>query len=149
METRTRFFIAIGLLILVLGIALFTFSTRNQEPAQVFPAAINRDCAPWDGAAFTLSFRYDPVTTITISIWQPPSFTFPVTFSFPDETGRDGIAYSLPELGPLEELTGTVTFRRVQEGLPVEGEFNFTTESGKLFKGRFNAEWGNEVVYCG
>jgi hypothetical protein len=62
---------------------------------------------------------------------------------------RVGIAYSLPELGPLEELTGTVTFRRVEEEIPVKGEFDFTTESGKQFKGKFSAEWGNEVVYCG
>jgi hypothetical protein len=62
---------------------------------------------------------------------------------------RVGIAYSLPELGPLEELTGTVTFQRVEEEIPVKGEFDFTTESGKQFKGEFSAEWGNEVVYCG
>jgi hypothetical protein len=149
MKSRTQLFISIGLLILILGIAWLTFSTRNPEPAQAFPATINRDCAPWDGAAFTMSLRYDPVTTITVSIWQSPNFKFPVTFSFPDETMRVGIAYSLPELGPLEELTGTVTFRRVEEEIPVKGEFDFTTESGKQFKGKFSAEWGNEVVYCG
>lgn len=147
LKSRTLFFIAIGLLIL--GIAIFTFSTRNQEPAQIFPATINRDCAPWDGSAFTLSFRYDPLTTITISIWQSPSFAFPVTFSFPDETMQVGVAYSLPELDPLEQLTGNVTFRRVETGIPVEGEFDFTTESGKQFKGQFEAEWGNEIVMCG
>ena len=102
---------------------------------QVFPATTNHDCAPWDGAAFTMSFRYDSITTIAISIWQPPSFTFPVPFSFPDETIRVGIAHSLPELDPLEELTGTVAFRRVEEGIPAEGEFNFMTENGKNSKG--------------
>ena len=147
MKSRTFLVIAIGLLIL--GTALFTFSRRNQEPVQVFPAKINRDCAPWDGAAFTISFRYDPITTITISIWQSPSFTFPVTFSFPDETMRVGIAYSLPELDPLEELTGKVTFWRVEEGSPVEGEFNFTSSRGEDFRGKFEAQWGEEIVYCG
>jgi hypothetical protein len=149
MKSRNQFFVAIGLLILILGIALFTFSARDREPVQVFPATINRDCAPWDGAAFTVSFRYDPVTTITISIWQSPDFTFPVTFSFPDETMRVGIAYSLPELDPLEELTGKVTFWRVEQGIPVEGEFNFTAESGGRFKGRFKAYWGNQIPMCG
>ena len=149
MKSRNQFFVAISLLILILGIALFTFSTRNQGAIQVFPATINRDCAPWDGTAFTVSFRYDPITTITISIWQSPSFTFPVTFSFPDETMRVGIAYSLPELDPLEELTGKVTFWRVEEGIPVEGEFNFTAERGGRFKGRFKAYWGNQIAMCG
>jgi len=147
MISRTQFFIAIGLLIL--GMVLFTLSTRNQEPTQVFPATVNRDCAPWDGAAFTVSFRYDSITTITISIWQSPSFTFPVTFSFPDGSMRVGIAYSLMELDPLEELTGKVTFLRVEAGSPVEGEFNLRTQRGKQFKGKFVAEWGNQIAMCG
>jgi hypothetical protein len=149
MKSRTQFLIAIGLLILIFSITWISFSTRNQAVIPVFPATINRDCAPWDGAAFTVSFRYDPVTTITISIWQSPDFTFPVTFSFPDETMRVGIAYSLPELDPLEELTGKVTFWRVEQGSPVEGEFNFVTERGKQFKGKFKAEWGNQIAMCG
>jgi len=122
---------------------------RNQDLAQILPGTINRDCAPWDGAAFILSFRYDPITTITISIWQSPDIKFPTTFTFPDETGQIGFAYTLPELDPLEELTGKVTFWRVEEGIPVEGEFNFMTQRGKQFNGKFTAEWGNEVVYCG
>jgi len=149
MKSRTQLFVVISLLTLILGIALFTFSTRNQEPAQVFPASINRDCAPWDGSAFTMSFRYDPLTTITISIWQSPDIKFPTTFTFPDETGQVGYAYILPELDPLEQLTGKVTFWRVEQGIPIEGEFNFMTVSGKQFKGKFIADWGNEVVYCG
>jgi hypothetical protein len=96
-----------------------------------------------------MSFRYDPVTTITISIWQSPDIKFPTTFTFPDETGQVGYAYILPELDPLEQLTGKVTFWRVEQGIPIEGEFNFMTVSGKQFKGKFIADWGNEVVYCG
>ena len=149
MKSQTQFFIAIGLLILVLGIASFTFSTRNQQPVQVFPATINRDCAPWDGAAFTVSIPYDSGSVINISIWQSPDIKFPSTFSFPDETGQIGFAYTLPELDPLEELTGKVTFWRVEQDVPVEGEFNFMTQRGKQFNGKFKAEWGNEVVYCG
>src|SRR5687768_7811837 len=88
MKSRTQFYIAIVLLTLILGIGLFTFSTRNQHPVHVFTATINRDCAPWDGAAFTVSIPYDSVSTITISIWQSPDIKFPSTFSFPDPTGR-------------------------------------------------------------
>jgi hypothetical protein len=62
---------------------------------------------------------------------------------------RVGIAYPLPELDPHEELTGTITFRRVEEGIPAEGEFNFMTENRKNFKGKFFAEWGNQIVMCG
>jgi hypothetical protein len=148
MKPRAQFLIAIGLLILLFGITWFTFSRRNQEPVQIFPATINRDCAPWDGAAFTLSIPNED-EIIHVSIWQSPDIELPVTFSFPDETGQVGFAYILPELDPLQQLKGEVSFKRLEEGIPVEGEFNFTTESGKEFKGPFTAEWGNEVVYCG
>jgi len=147
MKSRTLFFIAIGLLIL--GIALFTFSRSHQESTQVFPATVVRDCAPWDGAAFTVSVQYDASATIYISIWQSPDFNFPATFSFPDETGQIGIVYILPELGPYTELRGEVSLESVGEGMPLEGRFNFTSERGGQFKGQFKAEWRNEIVYCG
>lgn len=115
----------------------------------MFLATINRDCAPWDGSAFTLSIPTEDGTIIHISIWQSPDIKLPVSFSFPDETGQIGAAYILPELHPLQQFSGEVSFKRVEEGIPVEGVFNLETESGKQFKGRFKAEWGNELVYCG
>ena len=147
MKFRTQLFVAVALLIS--GIAWFTFLNRNKEPAQVFPATINRDCAPWDGSAFTVSIPMNDGTIIHVSIWQLPEIRFPVRFSFPDESGQVGIAYTAPELDPLQQLKGEVSFRRVEKGIPVEGEFDFRTESGKRFKGRFKAEWGNEIIYCG
>ena len=149
MKSRTQFFIVIGLVILVFGIAWYTFSTRNQAAISVFPATINRDCAPWDGSAFTVSVPMKDGAIIYISIWQSPDISLPVTFSFPDETGQIGFAYILPELDPLQQLSGEVSFRRVEEGNPVEGEFDFTTESGRRFNGKFKAEWGNVAAMCG
>src|SRR5687768_9388569 len=109
MKTRTQYFIAISLLILALGIAWYiTFSTRDHEPMQVFPATVNRDCAPWDGAAFTISIPTDTVSTIHISIWQSPDIKRSAIFSFPDETGRIGNAIHNTQPGSPEQLTGTV-----------------------------------------
>lgn len=147
MKSRTLFFSVIGLLIL--GIALFTFWMRNQEPAQVFPATVNRDCAPWDGGAFTISIQYDPVTTITISIWKSPDIKFPSTFSLPDETGQVGHAYLVSEVGPVVQLNGDVSFQHIEEGMPIEGRFSFTSERGGQLEGRFVAEWGSQIVMCG
>ena len=149
MKPRTPFFIAIGLLIFLFGIAWLTFSTRNREPAQVFPATVNRDCAPWDGSAFTVSIPYDSESVINISIWQSPDIKLPVTFSFPDETGRVGNAVYLSPSGEYEQLSGKVSFSRVGEGSPVKGEFSFTSERGQEFKGRFTAEWENLIAMCG
>jgi len=149
MKSQTQFFTVIGLLILILGITWYTFSTRNQELAQVFPATVNRDCAPWDGAAFTVSVSTNDETIINISIWQSPDITLPVKFSFPDETGQVGNAAYLSPSGEYEQLSGKVSFIRVAEGSPVEGEFSFTSERGERFNGKFEAQWEHEIVYCG
>jgi hypothetical protein len=149
MKSQTQFFTAIGLLILILGITWYTFSTRNQELAQFFPATVNRDCAPWDGAAFTVSVSTNDETIINISIWQSPDIKLPVKFSFPDETGQVGNAAYLSPSGEYEQLSGKVSFTRVAEGSPVEGEFSFTSERGERFSGKFEAQWENEIVYCG
>ena len=148
MNPRNQYLILIGLIILLLGVTWLSYSRQDQEPAQVFPATINRDCAPWDGVAFTLSIPTEDGIIIHVSIWQSPDIKLPVTFTFPDETRQIGFSYILPEPDPLHQLSGEVSFWRVEEGIPVEGEFSFTTESGQQFKGSFTAEWGNEVVYC-
>ena len=149
MRSRTQLLTAIGLLILALGISLFTFSTRAQESLQTFPATINRDCAPWDGAAFTVSVSTNDETSINISIWQSPDIKLPVAFSFPDETGQVGNAAYLSPSGEYEQLSGKVSFIRVAEGRSVEGEFSLTSERGERFNGKFEAQWENEIVYCG
>jgi hypothetical protein len=149
MKPRTQFFIAIGLIILILGITWISFSRRDQEPMQTLQATINRDCAPWDGSAFTVSVPMKDGTIIYISIWQSPDISLPVTFSFPDETGQIGFAYILPELDPLQQLSGEVFFLRVNAEGPVEGRFDLKDHSGKQFIGKFKAEWGNGTAMCG
>jgi hypothetical protein len=149
MKSRTAFTIAIGLLILGLSIALFTFSTRNQAATQIFAATINRDCAPWDGAAFTVSIPMDNGAIINISIWHAPDIKRPATFSFPDITGQVGNAAYLSPSGENEQLSGKISFQRVGDGNPVEGEFRFTSQRGEQFNGKFKAEWGNRIVMCG
>ncbi len=147
MKSRTLFFIVIGLLIL--GIALFTYLTQSQQPSQVFPASVNRDCAPWDGAAFTVSIPMSDGASIDISIWQAPDIKFPKTFSFPDNAGQVGNAMVRSANGEYETLSGKVRFESVREGTPVEGRFNFISEGGGKFNGQFKAEWGNVIAMCG
>ena len=147
MKSRTLFFITAGLLIL--GIASFIFSTRNQESAQVFPATIDRDCAPWDGGAFTVKMPMSDGTVIDISIWQSPQIKSPVVFTFPDDSGQVGNAILIHPVGLPDPLTGTVYFWNVTQEDPVEGRFELRTESGKVFKGQFKAEWGGFIALCG
>ena len=140
---------ATGLLVLLLGITWFSFSTRHQEALQTFPATVNRDCAPWDGSAFTVSIRMNEGTIINISIWQAPDIKFPVTFSFPDYAGQVGNASYQLASGESEQLNGTVFFKHVEAASPVEGRFELVTEAGQRYEGQFKADWKDNFMLCG
>ena len=147
MKSRTLFFITIGLFIL--GIAIFTFSTRNQEPTQMFTATVNRDCAPWDGSAFRVSVPMEAGVVINISIWQAPDIKFSRTFMFPDDTGQVGNVSLLLANGEYETLSGEVRLEGVSEGKPFAGRFNLKSERGGMYVGQFEAEWDNQIALCG
>ena len=137
-----------GLILIITAIAWFAFAARNQRPVQIASATINRDCAPWDGSAFTVSVPMQG-KGITISIYQAPDLKLPATFVFPDDTLSVGNALLILPMGSPEPLTGEVSFQRVAQDIPVEGQFDLVTEAGEHFKGKFIAEWGNEIIYCG
>ena len=147
-KTPTAFTVLMVLVLIALGGIWFFYTLENQQPAQVFSATINRDCAPWDGPAFTVSIPYEPGSYINISIWQEPEIKLPARFSFPDETMRVGSVTFLLRYSHSVELTGTVFFWRVKQGSPVEGEFDLITEAGQQLSGTFKAEWDKVAVYC-
>jgi hypothetical protein len=138
----------IGLISMITAITWYAFAARNQTPVQIVSATINRDCAPWDGSAFTVSVPMQG-KGITISIYQAPDLKLPATFVFPDDTLSVGNALLILPMGSPEPLTGEVSFQRVAQDIPVEGQFDLVTEAGEHFKGKFIAEWGNEIIYCG
>ena len=147
--TRIKVYLLIVLLIIVLSGVFSFYSLREQESLQVYPATVNRDCAPWDGSAFTMTIQYDADTEIYISIWKAPDIKFPSTFVLPDNEGQVGNAYILPALDTYVVLNGEVFVQSVSVDKPVEGRFKLKSERGDLFEGRFKAEWGNEIIMCG
>ena len=148
MTSHLRLPAVIGLTLLLMVIVLYAFARRSQAPEQIFSATINRDCAPWDGSAFTVSIPMKNAN-ISISVYQAPDIHAPTVFSFPDDTMSSGSAFLILPLDSPEPLKGKVSFQRVQQGNPVQGTFDLATEVDKKFKGKFIAEWGNEVIYCG
>ena len=138
----------IGLIILLGGIAWHAFTTRGPQTDPILPATINLDCAPWDGSAFTISIPMRS-GSLFISIYQPPDFQHPTTFRFPDDTMSVGNAVLAKPIGSAARLKGRVTLHRVEPGYPVEGTFDLVTETGEPLKGKFIAEWGDDIIYCG
>jgi len=149
MKPRTQFVIIVGLVVLVLGIAWLTFPDRDQAVTQTFPATIQRDCAPWDGAAFTVQIALQGGDAIQISIWQSPELKLPKTFSFPDDTSQVGNASLMHSTEAAEQLSGKVSFSSVKQGSPAEGRFELFTDTGEGFTGEFHAEWQDKIVLCG
>jgi hypothetical protein len=150
MKPRIQFLITISVLIVILVITWISYSNRAPEPMQIFPATIHKACAPWDGPAFTLFISLNDGNFMQVFIWQAADIPVPVTFGFPDQTGQVGFAYIGPIHEPLQqEQSGEVSFKRVEKDMPVEGEFDFRTENGKRFIGKFKAEWDNAIVMCG
>ena len=149
MKSRLRLYALIGLFAFAIGFLWVYLLSNNQEDLAVLSATVNRDCAPWDGSAFTVLIPYNASTNILISIWQSPDIKLPVKYTFPDESMRAGNAIFQSPSGEYEQLTGRVSFLRVDRERPVQGDFDLRDESGNQFRGKFIAEWGNEVAYCG
>lgn len=149
MKSRISVSVLLLLSLIALGSIWFFSRSRAETPAQVYPAVVNRDCAPWDGSAFTISIPLEDGSNVAISIYRSPDIRRSTSFSFPDESMREGNALLLLPVGTPEPLRGNAWFRRVEPGMPVEGRFQLWNEAGAQFEGRFVAEWGNEIVYCG
>lgn len=148
MNSRNQFFTVVAFLFLMIGALMFVLLTRAPELVVPLPVSVARDCAPWDGPAFTVSIPLEE-TVFRISIYQPPEIQHAVRFSFPDTTLREGHALLLLPDDVTETLTGTVSLQRVEQGTPLEGRFDLSTEAGRHFQGAIRAEWDNRIVYCG
>ena len=138
----------VGLIVLLGGIAWQAFSTRDPQTDPILPATINLDCAPWDGSAFTISIPMQS-GSLYISIYQSADIKDPTTFRFPDDTMSVGNGVLALPIDSAAQVKGKVTLQRVEQGLPVEGTFDLVTDTGEPLKGKFIAEWGEEIIYCG
>jgi hypothetical protein len=114
-----------------------------------FAATVQRDCAPWDGPAFTVNVPLNDGRAVSISIWQEPALGGPLSFTFPDTSGQVGNASVFPANGIPEELSGTVSFQSVQANHPVQGRFDLVDQNGEHFKGSFDATWTDVTMLCG
>ncbi|HET7142784.1 MAG TPA: hypothetical protein VFI68_02085 [Anaerolineales bacterium] len=148
MKFRIPVYTLTGALVLAIILWIY-FRLPTAENDTVFEASVNRDCAPWDGTAYTISIPDQAGSVIVLSIWKSPGVRFPVTYSFPDSSGRVGTAVHQFALGSFQQLSGKITLQPFEIGSPVLGGFNFTSEDGKQFTGVFKAEWGNQSAFCG
>jgi len=148
-KRRNAIYVLVIFGILILGGSLVSHFIPSHELTRVFPATIKRDCAPWDGAAFTVSIPYNSGSTIYISIWQSPDMKLPRIFTFPDEIGGNGSASYLIRFSYSTQLSGKVFFQSVFPDKTVKGWFDLVTEADQPLRGKFAAEWDDTQAYCG
>lgn len=148
MDQRTLGRISLGLALAIL-VGGAGCAARPSTQAQAARASIERDCAPWDGSAFTLSAPLDDGSVVAVSIWRAPDIAGPVTFSFPDPTGRVGQAAHRMLDGSAEPLSGSVSFEGVRADAQVRGEMRLRSDGGRVFETQFVAEWGGLQIACG
>ena len=123
--------------------------------ASMFYGEVGQDCAPWDGAAFSVSLQ--PVAglkrmdfpLIHISIWRAPSLRGAAHFEFPDVTAKVGAAFVQPRSGSVTPLRGTVSFKRVMPNEMTEGQFDLADPNGRHYAGKFTASWNGRMIMCG
>lgn len=150
MKSTNLFLLIVGLLTLVIGIAWYIYPGRQQRPAQNYTATIQKDCAPWDGPAFTVAIPMDDGTIVSVSIWHSAEeIKSPLAFQFPDDSGQVGNASLMLQEGMPEELSGTVSFEHFNLESPVGGQFELAKADGQRLSGIFVAEWNEVNMLCG
>ena len=150
MKPLNLFLLIIGLLTLVLGVAWYVYPERPQELTHDYTATVRQDCAPWDGAAFSVKIPLGNNDIIDIAIWEAPTIQSEKTFSVLEEPSQAGYANLAHSAESGEQLVGTVSFAHVDLGSPVKGNFELETiDSGQRFAGQFHAEWLDQIVLCG
>jgi hypothetical protein len=149
MKNRILPYVLIVLFAVMAGMIWVIRSMKDQDNMKVFDATINRECAPWDGAAFKVSIPYEAGSVIEISVWRSPDIKSPTAFTFADQNGKTGDAFYVSLFGTAEPASGIVSFKKVEEDGPVQGEFNLRTDNGYQVQGKFHAIWENKIAICG
>ena len=150
MKPHKLFFLILGLLVFIFGIAWYLYPKQQQGSIPNYTASIQQDCAPWDGGAFSVKIPLENGDVIDIAIWESPAIQTKKTISFleePSQVGTASLVHS-PESG--EQLVGKVSYTHVNLDSPVDGTFELETiDSDQHFAGQFHAEWLDQIVLCG
>lgn len=141
--------------LLALGLPTDLLASPGQQPgsATALPAQIWNDCAPWDGAAFTVTVPLParagrPPSTLFISIWKGPNLPDPSQFNFPTDA-KIGATRLEPRPGLDGLLKGRVSLQSVLPSQPVLGSFELMSLTGEAVRGRFRATWVTRQARCG
>jgi len=141
-----------------LGFACLLSAPLAAVDAKEIKATIYYSFAPWDGAAYSIEIPLEksddaPDPVIRVSIWGYPEYHKPQTIQFTgkEDTGGgpgkgDGHAsyQTIFNKSWPDGLAGQIVFAAIEKGKPVIAAYEFKSEKGKKFKGRFKAVWGNE-----
>lgn len=127
---------------------------QSTRPEAVAVARIARACAPWDGAAFSVSVPLregadaTALPALRVRVWSPPRFEHARTVVFGDGDDRTGVAQYAESEDRAMPLTGEATFRQAADG-GIEGTLRLKAADGRRFERRFRGPLDPGQVMCG
>jgi len=127
---------------------------QSTRPEAFAVADVARACAPWDGAAFSVSVPLregaDPgaLPALRVMVWSPPQFEHERTVVFADGDDRTGVAQYMEAEDRATPLTGEATFRQAADG-GIEGTLRLKAADGRRFERRFRGRLDDRMVMCG
>ena len=127
------------------------------NPGGAWPYAVVRaDCAPWDGAALSLTLGQLGSTTepayplIHIGVYHPPAEVLDHAFSFNEaDTQEGGAMYCEAEGACVSSREVKVRFGRIKPDSTVSGEYRLVLRDGRQEGGTFTARFLTQPALCG
>jgi len=142
----------VGIVIVVAILLLRTPGTDTTPPGEQYVGTAEEGCAPWDGAAVSMSLspqKDTPFPSFYVSLWMQE---FPSSFSFDGSVGMsedEGSVSYCPQKQECETVQkAKITFE--DTGEVITGTFNLMLQDGQQMKGAYEATWDDTILaMCG
>lgn len=170
MKFRWTLFVAVVTLaaMVTLSMNLIASTVKGSDRNGTIPtplATVERDCAPWDGPAFSVWIPAEKLggpsqSWVYLRIWQQPEDSKGL-FKFPSDGQRQkgAVVFFLDlespkklnwQNQPRQQLKGTVRFLRVDSKENVLAELDFVSDKNVQLRGNFEAKWDQDYrPVCG
>ena len=147
----------VGIVVVLGVVAVLMLRTPNMDtaiaPAEQYVGTAEEGCAPWDGAAVSLSLspqKETPFPSVYVNLW---THEFPSSLSFDedDESMSEGggyVSYCSQEKECEKAQKAKIKFN--DTGDIVTGTFVLVLQDGQKMKGSYKATWDHTIMaLCG
>jgi hypothetical protein len=142
--------------VFIAAIIVWTQSSTMSAPDQQYRAAtVRRDCAPWDGAAMSVTITTKPTKCDRIAA----PYIHIAVYELPIRDGRTVKLETQSQHGQANRClkedaceaaeSGEVVFDNFKEGSGASGRYRLKFRGGETVSGSFDAKWCEFRGFCG